>query len=130
VCVRGASALGKVLADHPAAAVRVMVIWLPVLPTDLGPPTEAVRRPLVDPRVVELWDPDRLASPRMVERAAMIARSQGQEPPLGEGDIAWDVIALFPAGVVWEDPFPMPSWYDGPVEHVLEPVAEQLGGAR
>jgi hypothetical protein len=128
--VRGASALGKVLAAHPKAKLRVIVIWLPVILTDWGPPTEAVRRPLADDRVIEFWDRGRWASPRMIERAAMIARSQGKEPPLGEDDIAWDVIALFPAGVVWEEPFPTASWYDGPVEHVLGPVEEQLAETR
>jgi hypothetical protein len=126
--VRGASALGELLAAHPRANIRVLAIWLPVILTDLGPPSDAVRRPLDDPRVIELWDPGRWASRRMIERAAMMARAEGREPPLRPDEIAWDLIALFPAGTVWEDPFPTPSWYDGPVVRVLEPVEEQLAG--
>ena len=127
--MRGASALGTVLAKYPEASVRVLVIWLPVILTDRGPPKDKVRRPLQDARVIEFWDPELWASPRMIERAAAMARAQGAEPELGPDDIAWDVIGLFPAGVVWEDPFPTPAWYDGPVAYVLDPVDRHLSAA-
>lgn len=128
--MRGASALGELLARHPEAKVRVLVIWLPVIWTDRGPPKEKVRRPLQDPRVIEFWDPHLWASPRMMERAARMLRAQGEEPEFGPDDVAWDVIGLFPAGVVWEDPFPEPTWYEGPVADVLDPVDEFLSVAR
>lgn len=128
--MRGASALGKLLAAHPEADVRVMVIWLPVLDSDKGPPRDKVRRPLRDPRVTEYWDPERWASPRMLERASLVMRARGEEPDFGPDAVAWDVIALFPAGVVWEDPFPAPTWWDAPVEDALEPVAKVLSDAR
>ena len=87
----------------------------------------AVRKPLSDPRVVEFWDEKRWLSPRMVKRAAMIARDKGEEPPLAPDDIAWDVIAQFAPGTLWEDPFPVPSWYgDEPVVRSLGPVEEAL----
>ncbi len=66
--------------------------------------------------MTELWDPERWASPRMVARA-------GLDP----GEIAWDVIALYPATVGWAEPFPAPTWYDGPVVQALEPVERFLG---
>ena len=128
--MRGASALGAVLAKHPEPNVRVLVIWLPVIRTDRGPPKDKARRPLHDPRVIEFWDPQLWASPRMIERAAAMARARGEEPEAGPDDVAWDVIGLFPAGVAWEDPFPTPTWYDGPVADVLEPVDRFLSGAR
>jgi hypothetical protein len=105
VCVRGASALGDLLAAHPRADVRVIVIWLPVIDTDRGPPQAAVRRSLADPRVVEFWDPHQWASPRMLARS--IAG--------GSGGVAWDVVAVYPPGAVWADPFPAPSWSGRPV---------------
>jgi len=109
--------------------VRVLVIWLPVILTDLGPPKDKVRRPLHDARVIEFWDPHLWASPRMMERAATMLRARGEEPWFGPDDIAWDVIGLFPAGVVWEDPFPAPTWYEGPVVDVVEQVDQFLSGA-
>jgi len=124
--VRGASALGELLDQHPQARVRVLVIWLPVLRGDAGPPSARVRQPIQDPRVIEFWDPDRWASPRMLARAAAIQRARGEEREIEPGEIAWDLIALFLPGVVWEDPFPTPTWYGGPVEDVLDPVHESL----
>ena len=129
--MRGASALGDLLDKYPDADVLVLVVWEPVILTDLGPPIRAVRKPLSDPRVMEFWDEDRWLSPRMIERAAMIAREKGEEPPLAPDDIAWDVIARFSPGTLWEDPFPVPSWYgEEPVVRSLGPVEEVLSSAR
>ncbi len=126
--MRGASALGEQLAAHPEAPVRVLVVWLPVVATDLGPPADEVRKPLRDVRVTEFWDPGRWASPLMMQRAALSVRAQGGEPDWGSDAIAWDVIALFPAGTAWEDPFPVPTWWDGPVVEAIPTVEEQLSG--
>ena len=128
--MRGASALGNLLAAHPKAGVRVLVVWLPVLESDTGPPTGEVRRPLRDPRVMEFWDPKRWASARMMERAAQMRRAHGEEPDFGPDAIAWDLIALYPAGVAWEEPFPAPTWWSGPVVDGLEPVEKLLSESR
>ena len=103
--MRGASALGALLAEHPAAPARVIVIWEPVIDSDRGPPTVDVRRPLMDPRVVEFWDPERWMSPRAIERATLMARTDGKDPP-PPGSIAWDFVAYYPPGVAWQEPFP------------------------
>lgn len=124
--MRGASALGTLLSKYPGARVRVLVIWLPVIPSDSGPPTPAVRAPLRDPRVIEFWDPERWASPRMMERARMLVREQGGEPEFPPDAIAWDLIGLFPAGVAWAEPFPAPVWHAAPVVDSLEPVERFL----
>jgi hypothetical protein len=125
--VRGASALGQLLAKYPEADVRVLVVWEPVILTDIGKPLRAVRKPLADPRVMEFWDEKRWLSPRMIERAAMIAREKGEEPPPGPDEIAWDVIAMFAPGTAWQEPFPAPSWYgEAPVVQSLGPVEDAL----
>ena len=72
--------------------------------------------------MIEFWDADKWASPRMMERAALMVRAEGGVPDFGPDTIAWDLIALYPAGVVWEEPFPAPSWWDAPVVEALEPV--------
>ena len=128
--MEGASALGTLLAAHREASVRVVVIWLPVIESDTGPPTNRVRKPLQDPRVIEFWDPGRWASPKMMERAALMARARGEEPDFGPDAIAWDLIALFPAGIAWEEPFPAPTWWGGPVVGALQPVEALLMEAR
>ncbi len=125
--MRGASALGELLKKHPQADVQVIVVWEPVLASD-GLPADDVRAPLADPRVVEYWDPGLWMSKRAIARARTLALAEGREPP-DEDEIAWDFVATFAPGVGWEDPFPGPTWYDGPVVSVLGPVEEALAGA-
>ncbi len=124
--MRGASALGQLLKDHPQSDVRVIVIWLPVIFSDIHPPTDRVRQPLRDPRVIEFWDPELWASPRMLQRAVLMAKERGEEPDFDPNGTAWDLIGHFPAGVAWEDPFPKPSWWGAPVVDSLEPVEKKL----
>ena len=108
----------------------MLVIWLPVLESDQGPPARGVRKPLRDPRVLEFWDPGRWASARMLEVAARMARARGEAREFRPNAIAWDLILLFPPGTVWEDPFPEPVWWSGPVVNVLGPVETALAGAQ
>lgn len=123
--MRGASALGELLARYPDADVQVIVVWEPVLAAD-GEPTDRVRAPLAaDSRVVEYWDPGLWMSSQVVQRMRLIAEAELKEPP-PEDQIAWDFIAIFPAGTSWQDPFPVPTWYDGPVLLVLAPVENAL----
>ncbi|HKA87845.1 MAG TPA: hypothetical protein VKE22_09280 [Haliangiales bacterium] len=126
--MRGASALGALLAKHPAARVRVLVVWEPVLDSDLGPPVDAVRAPLRDPRVAEYWDPDHWMSQRAMELARRLALAAGAPPPTPD-QIAWDFVALYSAGARWADPFPAPSWHGEPVVRSLGRVEEILKAA-
>ena len=119
--MRGASALGDLLAAHPSADVRVLVVWLPVIASDLGPPTATVRHPLtVDPRVTEFWDPTQWASHRILSRP-------GSESAHREG-VVWDEVDAYPKGVLWADPFPTPSWSGRPIVDQLQVVDGLLRG--
>ncbi|HEX6850271.1 MAG TPA: hypothetical protein VF139_02605 [Candidatus Polarisedimenticolaceae bacterium] len=129
-CVHGIAEFGKAIADRPDADLRVLVVWLPVLDSDLGPPEESARRPLRDPRVTEFWDPDRHVSPRMIDRAMRLVRAKGEEPDFDADVIAWDVAMYFPAGAAWEDPFPTPAWSDAPVELAVPRVKRALASKR
>jgi hypothetical protein len=130
--VRGASALGELLARYPTAKVRVLVVWQPVIETDLGPPAPEVRAPLArDPRVVELWDPDRWMSPRVVARFAAVARAVGTASPFADDAVAWDFVAAFATDAAWSEPFPAPiTLPDTPVEKQLAPVEALLRAVR
>jgi hypothetical protein len=111
VCARGASALGDLLARYPRARVRVVVVWEPVLESDVGPPAAEARAPLArDARVVELWNPAAWKLP--------------------DGRTVWDVVAIYPPGATWSDPFPWPQWYGAPVVRSLGPVEELLRSGR
>jgi hypothetical protein len=66
----------------------------------------------------------------MLEVAARMARARGEAREISPGAIAWDLILRFPPGTAWEDPFPEPAWWNGPVVNVLEPVEKILSGAQ
>ena len=38
MCVRGASALDELLAEFPNARIHVLVVWVPVLKSDIAAP--------------------------------------------------------------------------------------------
>ncbi|MGH9868061.1 MAG: hypothetical protein ACREAA_07860 [Candidatus Polarisedimenticolia bacterium] len=109
--MRGASALGELIAKYPDARIRVQAVWIPVVQTDKGPPDASVTAPLDDPRVEWYWDEKRLLVPRMVERTIQLHKMGRAVPLVEPGDLMWDVIVAFDPGVRWEDPFPAPSWY-------------------
>lgn len=113
--MRGASALQDALPGDGGSLISVLVIWEPVIVTDLGPPSARVLRRADDPRAAHFWDPDRLVSQAAV-RTAMAHRerfSLGDD--VDENTIAWDIVAIFPPGIRWEDAFPLPDWYGAPV---------------
>jgi hypothetical protein len=116
--VRGASALRKALRLHPDAAVRVMVVWEPVLLTDWGPPSSKVRSRISDPRVVQYWDPRKELSGAL-KRAAE-ARPNGSFHAASRkiGRTIWDYVAFFTPGVSWDSLPPEPArWYFPVVDH-------------
>lgn len=127
VCVRGASALGELLARYPEASVRLQVVWVPVVETDHGPPEPSVTAPLDDPRVTWYWDKDRILSPLMAARMMQLYREGHPVPQIDSGDIVWDVIASFAPATSWEEPFPTPTWFGmDAVLTVLPDVERQL----
>ena len=115
MCVEGASALDKLLAEFPAAPLSVLVVWEPVLPTDVAPPLSSVLGRLDDRRVRQFWDPGQTLSGEI--RAAVNAdpARYGFEEALPEDFVVWDVVAVFGRSVRWRDALPVPAYYGGPV---------------
>ena len=115
--MRGASALQEVLRAHPDPKLGVLVVWEPVIWTDVGPPTTSVMARLSDRRVTQFWDPDKILSRTMVEKW----RRQGKGP--SPDTVIWDFVALFDPGMRW-DGGPPASRYHG------YPVVDAIGGLR
>ena len=69
-------------------AVRVFVVWEPVLPTDWTSPSTATLKRIADSRVAQFWDKGRLISLSMGEH--------------DRRSVVWDFIAVFRAGAVLE----------------------------
>jgi hypothetical protein len=96
-----------------------MVVWEPVIVSDIAPPTTPVLALVPDTRTRQVWDASHVVS-------TTIRKSQGEDP----GNVVWDWIALFPPGVRWDDAFPRPAFEGGEVVRVIGQVEEQLSVAK
>jgi hypothetical protein len=113
-----------VLSRDPAAAVRVFVVWEPILPSDFSPPVTWVLSRAADWRVHQYWDPNHLLAKQM----AADARTPQPEPDCCVDDgILWDLAAVYPKGAVWGEQIPPATVFNGPVVHVIESITAALG---
>lgn len=92
------------LQAHPAATLQVYVIWMPMLPTDARSRWDD--HILNDPRVIHLWDEERVAGMWLFEH--------GFGDALG-GDVVWDAYLLFGPDARWEETLPKPIGSRAPV---------------
>lgn len=104
--------------------LRVLVIWEPVLRTDLAPPTSHVLGHIADRRAAQFWDEGRLLSALLVKSA----RERGD--PVPDDNIAWDLVAIYSPGVRWEDAPPRPDYADSPVVQGIDAVRQRLAAIR
>ena len=117
--MRGASALEQVLDEHPGS-LRAIVVWEPVIWSDVAPPLGAVMGRLHDPRVAQFWDPGRLLS------RAMVRRWKDTIPALDESTIVWDWVGVWDAGVRWQDGLPQPRYHGYPVVDAVAELRKHL----
>jgi hypothetical protein len=113
------------LERHPGRPIRVFVVWEPVIVTDVLPPGTTTLARIPDPRVAQFWDRKKVLSDAIVAEVV-------KDPSLLEREkfdkrsIAWDVVALYPAGVRWDGAFPKPAEYGFPVVGAVEMVERRL----
>jgi hypothetical protein len=115
VCLRGASAVEKLLEQRVEAKVRVFAVWEPILPTDWSAPTTFALRRLSDQRVRQFWDKD-----HAMAKAMAASRDPDSKPDCCDRrGVLWDLIAVYPAGAVWEKRLPPATVFNGPVVRVV-----------
>jgi hypothetical protein len=78
--------------------LRLYVVWLPFHELDVRERAQEDTIFLSDPRVRHFWAPN-LALPEAYKAQLKLEKS-----------LAWDVFLVFPAGAVWNDPVPAPSY--------------------
>jgi hypothetical protein len=102
--------------------MKVFVVWEPVLASDWAPPGGAALARIPDPRAAQFWDRRHALSEAI--------RSAGDDRVLGarrlKGSIVWDYVAVFPAGVRWEDRYPVPEYAGAPVLDLVEELRPHL----
>lgn len=114
--MRGASALQHVLDEYSGEPLVVLVVWEPVLATDIAPPITATLGIIHDSRASQYWDDDRTLSADIVASLMASPERYGVEQHEFTSDtVIWDAVAVFPAGALWEHDFPAPVFLDYPV---------------
>ena len=101
----------EILQDYPGGGLRVILVWEPVVSTDIAPPTSHALRRLSDPRASQLWD-----------RELSLSRTMRA----GDDEVIWDYVAAFPADVLWGDDLPKPDFEGSPVVSAIEELRHWL----
>lgn len=123
--MRGASAVQEPLEKIPDSRLRVLVVWEPILWTDLKKPSGSILARLSDLRVVQFWDHDHLVAQTLRESLPK-EKGTGINPDPLSDPILWDVVGIYPPGKSWTDKLPTPSFFDGPVNDVVTRMKEML----
>ena len=124
--MRGASALQDALSDLRGERLRILVVWEPVLLSDVAPPTTGVLSRITDPRAIQFWDGSRQLSSLLVQTARRSWGGLPQVEGLKDDAILWDCVLIFPPGRKWENEPPAPSFVEGPVVQVVGRVRSNL----
>src|SRR5262245_33195555 len=99
----------------PQARVRVLVVWEPVLLTDVAPPTSHALNRVLDARAAQFWDAGR-----------PLSRALGGT----DDEIVWDRVAVYPAGSRWDESPPTGDFEASPVVDVIDEVRRPISADR
>jgi hypothetical protein len=94
-----------------------------VLDSDTRPPRTADVRRISDVRARQFWDPDVRVSKDIQQMLARKAVGMTGKRSLVEGEVVWDVLAIFPPGARWGD---TPVFLGGPVVDVRKEAVAKL----
>jgi hypothetical protein len=115
----------NLLAQNPAAGVRVFAVWEPVRFADWQRPTTAALARLSDPRVSQFWDHDHILA-NQIEKDAEASR--GRPNCCEAKSILFDLAAVYPVAAKWSDHLPPPVIFDGPIFRILPNIQALLSG--
>ena len=119
--------MDAILRRHPDQPTKVFVIWEPILPTDWSRPTTFAMKRIGDQRVQQYWDPDH----HVARKLAADARSPQPVPDCCErSGILWDLAAVYPPGVSWNERLPPAVVFNGSVIDVAAQIESALRAAQ
>jgi hypothetical protein len=99
LCQYGHGVVRDIFGGIDAERLKGFVVFLPMLEGDERAAAVAQAAELNDPRVAQLWDPER-------DMGELSART------LGLSSTAWDVYLVYPPGVTWDAEIPpLPTFW-------------------
>jgi hypothetical protein len=102
----------------------VFLVWEPILPSDVAPPTKIAMHRISDRRVRQYWDEQHV----LARRLKADARPPQPEPHCCEMDgILWDLAAVYPTAAVWKEAPPPAVVFDGPVVSITPSIEAMFG---
>ena len=116
----------RLLEEDPLRPLHVMVVWEPVLFTDVARPTTATLALVHDRRARQYWDGDRELSKDLVRALLAHPERYRLDRQVGADSVVWDAVALFPRGALWKDDVPVPSVYGAPVVDAIPDLRSAL----
>jgi len=114
-CLKGATAIERILATYRELPLVAFVVWQPILATDWGQPGTGALHRLADARVRQFWDADHHVAGAF--KTSFEGRDDQPQCCYQDG-IWWDLMAAFPPGGEWRDRLPEPALLGGTVEDV------------
>ena len=124
--MRGASALKDFLKQIGDPRILVLIVWEPVIWSDEGPPTSSVQALAVEKRSMQFWDEKRALSELLVQESIYVPSLLDPGASVAPGVVVWDLVVVFPPGAAWRS-HARPSYFGGPVIHVMDEVRSALG---
>ena len=94
-----------------------------MLATDWASPGTLVLARLSDPRARQYWDKEHLLAKKL---AADARDPQPKQKCCLDGDILWDIAAIYPPGAQWTDALPPATFFDGPIVKQKEAIEAGL----
>ena len=88
--------IDEVVRPTTAPELRVLVVWIPILPEDDAAAAARAAARVAEPRVSHYWDPDRALGDALGRTLALPSREPGRA-----SGVAWDVYLLFERGARW-----------------------------
>jgi hypothetical protein len=117
-----------VLGELRDARVRVVVVWQPMVRSDVGSPSAKVLARVPDARAAQYWDPNHHVARAF--KAKLDADPQHPKPTCCDDDgIPWDLVAIYPPGTTWDAALPRAAYADGPVWRVKANFRTKLKAA-
>jgi hypothetical protein len=111
----------------PVAQIKVFVVWEPIIFSDLTLPPDSSLKQIDDHRAAQFFDRDHLVSKAL--QPQFRAHAIVGEEHFVKDEYAWDTIAIYPPGAVWDEHGPQPAFVGASILGVSEPVRGMLSRA-